>query len=74
MKTGHFERVDQDIECRMNDPSTKQVPRLRDIRSSPGFFTCVNLWTEAMYKLSVDAIEPVAVKDIHAWNVHLVEE
>ncbi|KAI9869776.1 MAG: hypothetical protein M1830_005099, partial [Pleopsidium flavum] len=74
LATGCFERVDQDIGYRFNDPYTKQVPRLRDTRCAPGAFPCVNLWTEAVYMLRVKDAEPVAVMDIHAWNVNLVEE
>ncbi len=74
LATGCFERVDQDIGFRFEDPYTKQVPRLRDMRCAPGPFSCINLWTEAVYMLRVEAAEPVAVMDIHAWNVNLVEE
>ncbi|MCJ1282490.1 hypothetical protein MMC26_001813 [Xylographa opegraphella] len=71
---GYFERVDQDIGYRFNDLYTKQVPRLRDMRCDPGFFSCVSLWTEAIYMLDVEAAELVAVEDIHAWNSSLAEE
>ncbi|KAI9801460.1 MAG: hypothetical protein M1833_002692 [Piccolia ochrophora] len=74
LATDTFERVDQDISYRLEDRYTKQVPRLRDTRCEPSAFTCVNLWTEAVYKLQVEDAEPVAVTDIHAWNVNLVEE
>ncbi|MCJ1274917.1 hypothetical protein MMC21_002715 [Puttea exsequens] len=74
LATGCFERVNQDIGYRFEDPYTKQVPRLRDMRCAPGPFSCVSLWTETIYMLRVEAAEPVAVKDIHAWNVNLAEE
>ncbi len=44
------------------------------MRCAPGPFACVNLWTEAVYMLRVNDAELVAVMDIHAWNVNLVEE
>lgn len=74
LATGHFERVDQDISHRFDDPSTKRVPRLRDTRSALGPFNCISLWTEAVYLLQVERAEPVAVMDIQAWNPNLVEE
>ncbi|MCJ1431686.1 hypothetical protein MMC27_001041 [Xylographa pallens] len=74
LATGVFERVDQDIGYRLDDPYTTQVPRLRDTRCDPGSFSCVSLWTEAIYMLEVEAAELVAVKDIHTWNVNLAEE
>lgn len=74
LATGHFEHVDQDISYRFEDPYTRQVPRLRDTRCAPGPFTCINLWTEAVYMLRVEHAEPVAVLDIHAWNINLMEE
>lgn len=74
LATGCFERVNQDTSYRYNDSYTEQVPHLRDIRCAPGSFSYVSLWTEAIYMLRVEAAEPVAVIDIHAWNVNLVEE
>ena len=74
LATGYFERVNQDIGYRFEDPYTKQVPRLRDMRCGPGPFSCVSLWTETIYMLEVEAAEPIVVKDIHAWNVSLAEE
>lgn len=74
LATGHFERVDQDISYRLNDPYTRQVPRLRDTRCAPGPFSYISLWTEAVYMLQVEDAEPVAVLDINAWNVNLMEE
>ena len=73
-QTGCFERVDQDLRYRLQDPYTKQVPRLRDMRCPPGSFTCLSLWTEMIYMLRVEAAELVAVRDIRAWNVNLAEE
>jgi hypothetical protein len=32
------------------------------------------LWSETVYQLQVKDVEPVAVMDIHAWNLVLVEE
>ena len=74
LATGYFERVEQDLGYRFDDPYTKQVPRLRDTRCAPGPFSCINLWTETVYMLRVEDVEPVAVMDIHAWNVNLAEE
>lgn len=74
LATGHFERIDQDLAVRFNDPYTKQVPRLRDIRCEPSLFCCINLWTETVYMLRVDAIELIAIKDIDPWNPVLAEE
>ena len=74
LATGCFEQIDQDLSYRMQDTYTKQVPRLRDLRCKPLYFACVNLWTESVYMLQVEDAEPVAVKDVYAWNANLVEE
>lgn len=74
LATGDFERVEQDINLRFNDPYAKPVPRLRDKRCPPGFFTCISLWSETIYKLRVEDAEPVPVMDIFAWNECIAEE
>ncbi|KAI9850135.1 MAG: hypothetical protein M1824_003652, partial [Vezdaea acicularis] len=74
LATSCFELIDQNIAYRLNGSHTKQVPCLRDINHKTDTFSCVNLWTEAVYMLRVEGSEPVAVMDINAWNVNLVEE
>jgi hypothetical protein len=72
---GYFEPVAQETRYRFKDTYTEQVPRLRDMRcDSSEPFSYVSLWTETVYMLRVEDVEPIVVKDIYAWNPNLMEE
>lgn len=73
LATGHYERIDQDLDYRLNDPYVKQVPRLRHTGQHPFHDCCLSLWSEAVYMLSV-AGPMVEVPDLFARNRNLMEE
>jgi len=72
LATGQYELVEQNLNFRLDDPYTRQVPRLR-LKTDNNFYPCISLWTEHVYMLNVDG-EKVEVPETHAWNVVLMEE
>ena len=74
LATGEFERVEQDINLRLSDVITKQVPRLHHTRYQPHDLSHINLWSESVYHLKVDTTELIQVLDVLAWNTNLFEE
>jgi hypothetical protein len=72
LATGQYELVEQNLDFRLYDPYTRQVPRLQ-LRTDNNFYPCISLWSEHVYMLNVDG-EKVEVPETHAWNVVLMEE
>ncbi|KAI9764136.1 MAG: hypothetical protein M1840_008696 [Geoglossum simile] len=73
LATGQYERIPQDLSCRLRDPYVNQVPRLRRTDNHLFHTLCLSLWSESVYKLAVDG-PVVEVPDPFAWNNNLVED
>ncbi|KAL2614049.1 hypothetical protein R1flu_025741 [Riccia fluitans] len=72
LATGLYERVEQDLNYRLNDPGVKQVPLLRRIDGHYFPDRPLSLWAESVYMLStttqlVEVLAPIAL------NINLVE-
>jgi hypothetical protein len=73
LATGQYERVQQDLSCRMEDSFVKQIPRLKRIDDHPFHTLCLSLWSESVYMLTT-AGSVVEVPDPFAWNNCLMED
>ncbi|KAH0565360.1 hypothetical protein GP486_001243 [Trichoglossum hirsutum] len=73
LATGQYERIQQDLGCRLRDPFVKQVPRLRHTDSDQTNTLCISFWPESLYMLTVVG-SMVEVPDLFAWNQNLVED
>lgn len=73
LATGGFERVEQNLKLRFNDPYTQQVPRLRRKPDPRISYKCISLWSEDVYMLDVDG-ERIEVPDALAWKAVLIED
>ncbi|KAF3929766.1 hypothetical protein ABW19_dt0204526 [Dactylella cylindrospora] len=75
LSSGWFELVEQNLELRLYDEYTLQVPRFHDISPFPKFeFQWINLWSESVYMLQLDNAELTKIPDIVTRNMHLRDE
>lgn len=73
LATDRYELVEQNLQLRLSDTYTQQVPRLRLKTNDNTSPYCISLWSEHVYMLDIDG-EKIEVLDPIAWNVILMEE
>ncbi|KAA6410355.1 MAG: hypothetical protein FRX48_05776 [Lasallia pustulata] len=73
LATDQFDLVEQNLDIRLSDTYTQQVPRLRFKTNDNISYGCISLWSERVYMLNINS-EKIEVLDTYPWNVVLMEE